>query len=178
MRNRWLRTMSLSLLGAMLVLSGHQYAFAQQSTFERRTDRPGLDYRNFELAAPDPAACRSACLSAPECQAWTYVRPGVQGPKARCWLKSAVPRRGTSSCCVSGVVTGRPATDYSQLIESYSKEIQRDPASPSAYRNRAFAYERLGRKKNAIADYRKALLLEPADTGATAGLARLGAKPF
>jgi hypothetical protein len=35
----------------------------------------------------------------------------------------------------------------------------------------------LGRKVEAIADYRKALLLDPTDKVAIAGLNRLGAKP-
>lgn len=41
-----------------------------------------------------------------QCVAWTYVNPGVQGPQARCWLKSAVPAPRPSTCCVSGIKSG------------------------------------------------------------------------
>ena len=67
-------------------------------------DRPGSDLRpGFELATPDPALCRQACEADPNCKAYTYVRPGFQGPKARCWLKSAVPAAVQNDCCISGV---------------------------------------------------------------------------
>jgi len=66
-------------------------------------DRPGRDYKNFDLSAPDPAACRKACEAEAQCRAWAYVKPGVQGPSARCWLKNAVPAPVKDSCCVSGV---------------------------------------------------------------------------
>ena len=67
------------------------------------TDRPGNNYRNFDLAQPDPALCLEACQKESRCKAFTYVKPGVQGPKARCWLKDAVPPEKPSDCCVSGV---------------------------------------------------------------------------
>lgn len=66
-------------------------------------DRPGQDYKNFDLSAPDPAACRKACEAEAQCRAWAYVKPGVQGPSARCWLKNAVPPPVKDACCVSGV---------------------------------------------------------------------------
>src|SRR5436305_373034 len=51
------------------------------------TDRPGGDYRSFDLPQPRPDLCRDGCMGEPECVAFTYVNPGVQGPSARCWLK-------------------------------------------------------------------------------------------
>jgi hypothetical protein len=73
--------------------------------FEPDVDRPGSDYNNFDLAAADPNDCRAACESdGSRCQAWTFVKPGVQGPSARCWLKGAVPPAITSNCCTSGVI--------------------------------------------------------------------------
>jgi len=75
--------------------------------WETDTDRPGLDYSGFDLAAPDAGLCRSACNADPACRAWTYVRPNtVQGSRPRCWLKSGVPAARASSCCVSGVKAG------------------------------------------------------------------------
>lgn len=72
-------------------------------TIEYATDRPGSDYNNFDLAVANPNMCRSACQSDPVCRAWTYVNPGIQGPSARCWLKSAVPAPISNSNTVSGV---------------------------------------------------------------------------
>ena len=70
---------------------------------ESDTDRPGQDYRNLDLPAARPQLCQAECGADPKCKAFTYVKPGVQGSSARCWLKSGVPAAGRSSCCVSGV---------------------------------------------------------------------------
>ncbi len=69
---------------------------------EEGSDRPGSDYANFNLPSPDYGLCERACNNDGRCQAWTYVRPGVQGPTARCWLKTAVPPARANQCCVSG----------------------------------------------------------------------------
>ncbi len=69
------------------------------------TDRPGMDYKSFDLPSSDPRMCESACKEdSKNCKAWTYVKPGVQGPKARCWLKSGVPRPIKNASCVSGIM--------------------------------------------------------------------------
>jgi hypothetical protein len=72
---------------------------------EVNIDRPGLDYRSFDLPSADPGLCKSACETETNCKAYTYVRPGFQGAKARCWLKSNVPNPVNAACCVSGVKT-------------------------------------------------------------------------
>lgn len=64
---------------------------------------PGKDYRNFDLQEAKPSLCAYACAVDPRCDAYTYVKPGVQGNQARCWLKNAVPQRVSGNCCVSGV---------------------------------------------------------------------------
>ena len=69
---------------------------------ELNTDRPGLDYRSFDIGA-DPRICRAQCEAEQPCLAWTYVAPGVQGTYARCWLKTAVPQVRASGCCISGI---------------------------------------------------------------------------
>lgn len=73
---------------------------------EQGTDRMGSDYKNFNLAEAQPLLCQKACHAERGCRAWTYVKPGIQGPTARCWLKSAVPPAKASACCVSGVNLG------------------------------------------------------------------------
>ncbi len=70
---------------------------------EHNTNRNGSDYRNFPLNEPDYKFCMKACLNDRECKAWTYVKPGVQGRKAHCWLKNAVPRPQRDTNCISGV---------------------------------------------------------------------------
>lgn len=73
--------------------------------FEPNTDRPGSDIRSLNLPRPDPNLCREACVGESRCRAWTYVRPGVQGPSARCWLKHSVPPARRNTNCTSGVLT-------------------------------------------------------------------------
>lgn len=74
-------------------------------TIEEGVDRPGNDYSDFDLAAPDLGLCRQACADDAKCRAYTYVSPGIQGPKPRCWLKEAVPEATNNLCCTSGVKT-------------------------------------------------------------------------
>ena len=72
---------------------------------EYSIDRAGGDYRSFETP-PDPSgrACASACEGEARCRAWTYLRPGYQGPAARCYLKDRVTTPRRRPCCISGVV--------------------------------------------------------------------------
>lgn len=63
----------------------------------------GADYRDFEIGTSDPKLCRSACQRDDRCRAWTYVKSGVQGELAHCWLKDGVPERSEDDNCVSGV---------------------------------------------------------------------------
>ena len=79
----------------------------QTAGMEFNIDRRGRDYANFNLATPEPHLCANSCRSDQRCRAWTYVKPGVQGPTARCWLKVAVPPASGSDCCVSGVAGAR-----------------------------------------------------------------------
>lgn len=74
-----------------------------ETTIEPGVDRPGSDFSSFDLPQPNPEICRQACEENGACKAYTYVNPGVQGPVARCWLKSSVPPAIPNSCCTSGV---------------------------------------------------------------------------
>lgn len=71
-------------------------------SMEWNTDRPGYDFRNFNLRRPIPGDCLAACNRDVRCLAWTYVKPGYQGRYARCWLKHPVPAAVPNPCCVSG----------------------------------------------------------------------------
>src|SRR5262245_28837256 len=89
-----------------IALSGH--AAAQSSryyTFEQNVDLPGLDYSNS--ASKSAEECSFRCQAeGNRCRALTYVRPGVQGPSGRCWLKTDTPRAAQNNCCISGVRKG------------------------------------------------------------------------
>jgi len=93
-----------SLLAGMLILAS-QASVAQSGEFfvESNVDRPGMDYRDFDLPEARPELCQRECDSAAECKAYTYVKPGIQGPQARCWLKSDVPNSVANECCISGL---------------------------------------------------------------------------
>jgi hypothetical protein len=66
-------------------------------------NRLGNDYKSFDLPDADPELCRAACDDDIKCKAFTYVKPGIQGPKAKCWLKDpAAAARPNEACCVSG----------------------------------------------------------------------------
>ena len=84
------------------------YVSSGSATLELNVDRPGSDYRSFDLGSTRPEECRDTCMIEPQCVAFTYVNPGVQGPSARCWLKSAVPPPSANNCCVSGVKNAPP----------------------------------------------------------------------
>jgi PAN domain-containing protein len=75
----------------------------QSAGLEYDVNRAGSDYRSFELDA-GASACEQACVADGACNAFTWVRPGVQGARARCWLKNRVPGASRDSNCVSGVV--------------------------------------------------------------------------
>lgn len=104
-----LRRPSFILLATLAAFS----VVGSASAYEVGTDRPGSDIRNFEIGAKlmnyiDP--CVRACGGDSRCKAWTVVRPGVQGPNARCWLKHAVPRPVRNNCCTSGIYDRNPGT--------------------------------------------------------------------
>ena len=88
-------------IGLAALLSAPVAAAALEDGF----NRPGADYHSFRLSSPDPMVCQDACNRDPKCQSFTYVRPGVQGPQAVCWLKSGVPAPIPHNCCISGLKT-------------------------------------------------------------------------
>lgn len=81
--------------------------------FEYGVDRRGGDYRSFDLTFDAPGLCAGQCAQEGQCRAWTYVKPGVQGPRARCWLKNVVPAQSRDANTISGLRTAsapQPAT--------------------------------------------------------------------
>lgn len=93
--------MKMAFIVALTAFSG----LAHADTFEVGWDRPGFDYNNFELKNPREILCQWSCQKERyKCKAWTYVKPGVQGVYARCWLKFAVPRAVPNPKCTSGIM--------------------------------------------------------------------------
>jgi len=77
-------------------------ASAQGENFSPNTDRPGNDIRNTVIGNAE--ACLQLCNRERECRAWTFVKAGVQGPSAVCFLKAPIPRAVANPCCTSGVI--------------------------------------------------------------------------
>ena len=90
-------------LAAIAVLFFVSIALVDSFALEPNTDRPGMDYTSFDLPTADPSLCEQACNGDPNCLAFTYVNPGVQGASARCWLKNGIPTAIPATCCDSGV---------------------------------------------------------------------------
>jgi hypothetical protein len=118
---------ALKVFTATLGLLLHLSTGALAQGLEYNIDRPGQDYSSFDLSSPDPALCQSACLADPQCRAFTYVNPGVQGSSARCWLKNGVPDQVANTCCVSGVSgSAPPPTDgrfQNPQVNGYAVDI-------------------------------------------------------
>ncbi len=127
---------------------------AHFEALETDVDRPGLDYRSFDLSESRPELCQTECGSDARCRSFTYVKPGVQGPKARCWLKYGIPSPAPNQCCISAVkVPGfspleydndRPGQDYREfdLSEARAEACQDECARDGACK--AFTYVRPG----------------------------------
>lgn len=72
-------------------LTGYQYWLLTRWNLELNTDRIGADYNNMYISKPDPDLCKQICAVDEQCQAFTYVRPGLEGDRARCYFKNGVP---------------------------------------------------------------------------------------
>jgi hypothetical protein len=64
------------------------------------TDLLGGDYKGFDGSTA--GGCEAECKRDDKCRAWTFVKAGVQGPQARCYLKDVIPAASSNSCCTSG----------------------------------------------------------------------------
>lgn len=89
------------------------------------TDRPGGDFLGFDLPSGEtdnPRRCALACVENQRCRSYTFVRPGVQGPAARCYLKSSAPAAEPNDCCVSGARTGAELVATPAVANPFSNE--------------------------------------------------------
>ena len=101
---------------ALLVIPGFS-RFGEAGDYEPDTDRPGMDYHNYELSTSDWTFCKTSCDNDPKCIAWTYVKPNAaQGQPARCFLKNGVPEKKTNTACISGVKPCPPINVSSPVV--------------------------------------------------------------
>jgi hypothetical protein len=94
-----MRRVGVQLMGCLLILLAALGAAQAQVGF----DRLGGDYTSFPVRSGDPAQCAGRCERDQRCRAWAFSYPVTENAAAICWLKSRVPPRVASSCCVSGV---------------------------------------------------------------------------
>jgi len=71
-------------------------------TVESGADRPGADYRDYEMTDADASKCALDCSGDEQCRAYTFVKPS-DGKPGRCRLKNKASAKVASDCCVSGV---------------------------------------------------------------------------
>ncbi|PHR60854.1 MAG: hypothetical protein COA47_06505 [Robiginitomaculum sp.] len=116
----------LSLFCLCFALCG-QASIANAQMFETNMERTGATFTRSTISANGPQACWALCAKDGRCKAWTWERPGINGPLAMCSLKSAVTPGQFSPCCVSGLsakleqqielgLDGRPARSPRQSI--------------------------------------------------------------
>ncbi|MGE0668751.1 MAG: PAN domain-containing protein [Sphingomonadales bacterium] len=100
----WLKETVPSRVASNCCTSGVKMMGAMEMGF----DRPGSDIRpGFDVTTS--SSCERSCRLDASCKAYTFVKPGIQGASAKCWLKHAKPARVANSCCVSGVrIFGQP----------------------------------------------------------------------
>jgi len=122
-------------------------------------DRIGGDYQRSPVRSGDPADCAMICERDRRCRSWTFSYPTLT-EGAFCWLKSTVPQRTQSDCCISGVrgagvlephvrgleiSTDRSGGDYRNFeIKGKSGEDQCKAACVGDNKCRAWTYARPG----------------------------------
>ena len=107
-----------------LAVSGIARADTPDATYEENSDRPGSDYRSFDLPNADPRLCQKTCIDETMCRAWVYRKPGNGQP--HCWLKDHAPALRSDNVNIAGTVVrvlqyteptyeaniNRPGSDY------------------------------------------------------------------
>ncbi len=79
---------------------------------------------------PAPRCASRACMNEPQCVAFTYMNPGVQGPNARCWLKNTVPQPVPQTCCVSGTKYAGAPPPPAAAAAAAAVELAGAPTTP------------------------------------------------
>ena len=77
---------------------------SSEPEMEFDVDRHGSDYASFWLLEDRPEVCLAKCKKDPKCKAYTFVKAGIAGKNAHCWLKHGIPAPVYSHGSVSGVI--------------------------------------------------------------------------
>jgi hypothetical protein len=87
---------------------------------EPQMDRPGRDFFQFVQDKADPEICVAACMGNSRCRAFTYVRPGYQARKAKCYLKDGGTKPVANVHAMSGlkIATQSPPPREPDRIET------------------------------------------------------------
>jgi hypothetical protein len=117
------RFSSLARISAVAAVLAVAFLTVPARALEVDIDRPGFDYKVFDIDDTSPNLCEQACRKDRKCRAWTYVTPDFSGPKTsqkpkpKCRLKSGAAEARTDACCFSGV-----KGDSEKIIKN--KEVQ------------------------------------------------------
>ena len=140
MKNTFIILVILSLLQ----FSTPNVLFAQERgneelIVETDIDRPGKDYERIILESPTLSLCVDACKKDPKCKAFTFVKPGVQGAKAVCYLKNELSNPVDNTNCISGykklsksikLIQGTKLPKSNEEVKSVTKPLPDPSAIP------------------------------------------------
>jgi hypothetical protein len=77
----------------------------KNGAIETSIDRPGGDYRSFELKSGEgDEGCKATCAGDNKCRAWTFARAGYVGKEPHCFLKKEIKPPRRKAGFISGVV--------------------------------------------------------------------------
>ena len=93
-------------LSPAAMLSNHVFVpvAALPPVIRRGVNFPGMDISGQDTANDGGTACARICVANTQCRAFSWVRPGVQGPSAKCWIKNGVPAGNADPNVNSGTV--------------------------------------------------------------------------
>ena len=100
--------MSIILFSPLLAHSG-------MALLEHGYNRPGGTYLGHYDNLRNPSDCMNICKGHTSCVAFTWVKPGIQGPGGFCWLKGTVPNKAANQCCVSASLAKRDRASEGSL---------------------------------------------------------------
>ncbi len=147
------------MISVIVMLAAAAMAAASPARAQANFDRIGGDYLRTPVRSGDPADCALICERDRRCRAWTFSYP-TASDGAFCWLKSSVPQRIHSDCCISGVrgagvlephvrgleiSTDRSGGDYRSFdVKGKGGEDQCKAACTGEAKCRAWTYARPG----------------------------------
>ena len=112
------------ILAALLLLVTPASA---QQFFQRDMIRQGPVLQ--EISTPSALACRAACDLDGQCEAWSWVRPGVESASPICRLQSDAGETRTDTCCISGL--SRDGGEPVRMAASTPAPQQRISSAPT-----------------------------------------------